>query len=406
MSASNLFFSGFSQNKIKLYLAKPKYIRRLSTAIAVLLALPLPWGILTGFYIWFSPFVMLNSVFLLKSMVLFNVFGWVVLLISFFRNRWFCRYLCPVGLGCDTFSRWGRSKVSNVKKIPPLGKWLTLISLGAALTGIPLFIYLDPIAIFNGFFAAFSTSPSFTVFVSLSGLPLLFLSHLIFPGMWCGKLCPLGGLFDELTTLRKWIVKTFVKRKVIRTGSNFTRRTFLALGSGLVSGLFVPRLLPSKTARIFRPPASINEELFNILCVRCGNCIKACPTNILRHNLQTTNAVSWMTPELTFQDNGYCLEDCTRCGDVCPTGSISPFTVEAKKQLYIGSIEIGLEKCLLTDNKECDRCKTVCSYRAIEIVPSDTSLITKPVADLKKCVGCGACAAVCPSETIQMVFPG
>ena len=387
-------------------LAKPKHIRRISTALAVLLALPLQWGLFSGFYMWFSPFVMLNSFFLLKSMVVFYVLGWAVLLISFFRKRWFCRYMCPVGLGCDTFSGWGKRNVPKVKKIPRLGKWLALISLGGALTGIPLFILLDPMALFNSFFAAFSSAPSVPVIVSLSGLPLLLLIHLFLPGIWCGKLCPLGGLFDEISTIRNWTNKTFSKSKDVTTEKNFGRRMFLATGSGIVAGLIVPRFLSSKPAPFFRPPASINEKLFNTLCVRCGNCIKACPGNILTHHQQTKNAISWMTPELTFQNKGYCLEDCTLCGNVCPTGSISPFTVEAKKQLYIGSIEIGLEECLLSDRKECDRCKAVCLYEAIKIIPSDTPLIAKPVADLKKCVGCGACAAVCPTETIHMVLHG
>jgi len=385
---------------------KAKHIRVISTVLAILLALPLPWGLFTGFYMWFSPFVMLSSFFLLKSMVILNILGWAVLLISFFRNRWFCRHLCPVGLGCDTFSKWGKGKVSRVKKIPRLGKWLALISLGAAITGVPLFILLDPMALFNGFFAAFSSVPSAPVLLSLSGLPLLLLSHLFLPGVWCGKLCPLGGLFDELSTLQKWTSKTFSKRKDIKTEKNFGRRMFLAAGSGIVAGLIIPRFLYAKPAPFFRPPASLNEKLFNTLCVRCGNCIKACPGNILTQHQQAHNPIAWMTPELTFQNKGYCLEDCTLCGEVCPTGSISPFTLEAKKQLYIGSIKIGLEKCLLTELKECDRCKTVCAYQAIKIVPTDAPFLSKPVVDLQKCVGCGACAAVCPAETIHMVLPG
>ena len=188
-------------------LAKPKTIRRISTFMAVIFALPLKWKIFTGFFIWLSPFVMLNSFFMLKSMVLLNVFGWVVLVTSIFRKRWFCRYMCPVGLGCDTFSAWGKHNTTLVRKIPRAGKWLALISLGAALTGIPLFILLDPLAIFNGFFAAFTREVNFATVLSLSGLPLLFAAQLFLPGMWCGKLCPLGALFDEAANLKTRILK-------------------------------------------------------------------------------------------------------------------------------------------------------------------------------------------------------
>ena len=384
-------------------LTKPKTIRSISTVGAVILALPLQLKIFTGFFIWLSPFVMLNSFFMLKSMVLLNVSGWLILLISVFRKRWFCRYMCPVGLGCDTFSSWGKRNTKLVRKIPRTGKWLALISLGAALTGIPLFILLDPLAIFNGFFAAFTREVHLATVLSLSGLPLLLAVHLFLPGMWCGKMCPLGALFDEVANVKTWILNKTGNKQTVPAEKGFGRRVFMATGTGLLAGIFIPRMLKSEPAVFFRPPASSPDNIFNILCVRCGNCIKACPTGILKHYTEPGNITAWMTPEITFQNKNYCAESCTLCGTVCPTGSISPFTTEAKKKLFIGSIEIGLEKCLLTENKECDRCKSVCAYHAITIIPSENQGLMQPVAELSKCVGCGACAAICPTETIHMV---
>ncbi|QGY43220.1 4Fe-4S dicluster domain-containing protein [Maribellus comscasis] len=383
-------------------LTKSKYIRRISTAVAVLLALPLQLGFFTGFYMWLSPFVMLNSLFLLKSMVWLNILGWGILLVSFFRNRWFCRYMCPVGLGCDSFSKWGKHSRTFVKKVPRLGRWLALLSLAAALTGIPLFTLLDPLSVFNGFFAAFASDISLAIIASFIGLPVLLVIHLFLPGIWCGKLCPLGGLFDELTTWRKWIIKKFLIKKNISTEQNVGRRMFIASGTGLLAGVFIPPLLHAERKQFFRPPASLRGNLFNTLCVRCGSCIKACPSNIIIHHSGKKNITAWMTPEVSFENKGYCLEDCNLCGTVCPTGSISPFTLNAKKKLFIGSINIRLENCLLSDFKECDRCKSVCSYNAIQIVAAQ-NLMMKPLADLNKCVGCGACSAVCPTETISMI---
>jgi ferredoxin-type protein NapF len=177
---------------------------------------------------------------------------------------------------------------------------------------------------------------------------------------------------------------------------------FIASGTGLLAGAFIPRLLKPDTKQFFRPPASLPGDLFNTLCVRCGSCIKTCPTNIIIHHSGNENITAWMTPEVSFKNKGYCLEDCNLCGTVCPTGSISPFALKAKKKLFIGSINIGLKECLLSEFKECNRCKSVCSYDAIQIV-SAQNLMMKPVADLDKCVGCGACAAVCPTETIAMI---
>ena len=81
-----------------------------------------------------------------------------------------------------------------------MGKWLTIGSLAAALAGIPLFILLDPISVFNGFFMIFSGELTIPVVLSLLGLPLLLAINIPFPGIWCTKLCPLGGLQDEITS--------------------------------------------------------------------------------------------------------------------------------------------------------------------------------------------------------------
>jgi ferredoxin-type protein NapF len=379
---------------------KKQHIRIFSSVVAILLAFPLPWKGFTGFYNWLSPFILMNSWFLLKSLVVLNVLGFVVLTVSFFKKRWFCRYLCPLGLGCDTISNFSKRKTGYLKKVPSFGRWLYLMSLIAALLGIPLFIILDPLAIFNGFFSVFAEKFSWLVFVSMLGLPLLLILHLFLPNLWCTKICPLGGLFDDLWWFRKVFLKKQNAKKTPLAATS--RRLFLAGGAGIVAGILLPKVLLHSKRNKFKPPASLPEPFFNILCVRCGSCIKVCPANILMHD-SSTGTLAWMTPELTFERGGYCHEECNLCGFVCPSGSISPFSIEAKKQIFIATVKIGLDKCLLTHQTECDRCKSVCSYKAIEIVPSETPIIMKPKANTELCVGCGACAVVCPEETITMV---
>lgn len=287
-----------------------KYIRRGFTLLAVLFALPFQWGVLSGFSIWLSPFILLNSLFLLKSMVLLNVLGWIILLVLFYRKRWFCRTLCPVGWACDTVSKTGIKKgAGTVKKIPRMGGWLALISLGAAITGIPLFILLDPLAIFNGFFAAFSEKASLTVFLSLSALPEILTVQFFLPGVWCTRICPLGGLSDVITRFRK-TGSEIRSRKKLPAANAFGRRLFIASGTGLLTGVFIPKAIRAENDVAFRPPASLPDTLFNILCVRCGNCIKACPSGIIVHHRGKTNLTAWMTPEISFENNGYCPADC------------------------------------------------------------------------------------------------
>jgi Fe-S-cluster-containing hydrogenase component 2 len=110
--------------------------------------------------------------------------------------------------------------------------------------------------------------------------------------------------------------------------------------------------------------------------------------------------MGWMVPEIDF-NNGYCLEGCNLCSQVCPSGAITLFGKDAKAQLKIGLAEVLPENCLLTEHKECDRCKSACSYEAItiEAVRDFTAL---PVINTDRCVGCGACFVICPPVTIKM----
>jgi ferredoxin len=109
----------------------------------------------------------------------------------------------------------------------------------------------------------------------------------------------------------------------------------------------------------------------------------------------------FLTPKVIFAD-GYCLETCNLCGVVCPSGAITSFRFEAKSQIHMGLAEINTKECLLTLLKECDRCKAVCPYNAVEILPSADNSTAVSVISGEKCVGCGACKIVCPVSCISV----
>ncbi|MFO7668898.1 MAG: 4Fe-4S binding protein [Bacteroidales bacterium] len=378
-------------------------IRGVAVLAATLFALPLGWGGFTGWTLWLSPFVMLNSVFVLKSLVWLNGLAVITLVFIFLRKRWFCQKICPVGWGCDLISSQRKGRGVSIKKIPPVGKWLAIGSLAAALAGIPLFILLDPMSVFNGFFMIFSGELTIPVMLSLLGLPLLLAINIPFPGIWCTKLCPLGGLQDEITTVKNLILNKPVKEKRIKTMASTGRRLFLVSGAGLLGALLLPSFIKPAGKRYLQPPGSVPADLFNTLCLRCGNCIKSCPTGILGHHMDPQNKISWMVPEISYI-NGYCLEKCNTCSRVCPSGSITLFGKDAKSRLFIGSAKIELANCLLARNTECDRCKAVCSYDAIRIEKTEGSIQMLPVVIEDRCVGCGACVVVCPPRVIEVIL--
>lgn len=344
---------------------------------------------------------MLNSVIALKSFVWLNLAAFAVLVFVYFRNRGFCRYLCPVGWGCDMVSKLSCRKTSSYKHFPDAGKWLAIISLIPAAFGLPLFILLDPMAIFSGFMSVFSGAVKWSVIISLAGLPLLLAVHLLLPGIWCRKICPLGGL-QKIIMESKISFRHYILKKKLKTGkTDQGRRLFLASGIGILAGLSLPGMIQSGTSEQIRPPASAHPDLFNLLCVRCGNCIRACPTKILEHFTGSGNLLAWMTPEVSFEE-GYCLETCNLCSRVCPSGAITLFSVEAKREIFMGIAEIHIDDCLLSKNTECDRCKSACKYDALDIVKGEYALLMQPEIIPDKCVGCGACAVICPESAIEM----
>jgi|WetSurMetagenome_2_1015567.scaffolds.fasta_scaffold14570_3 ferredoxin len=376
-------------------------LRGFSALLALVLAIPFSWKGLTGFFTWLSPFLMLNSIFSLKSFVWLNSIAFLILVIVLFRKRWFCHHICPVGWSCDKVSGFSKAKTFTYSRIPDIGRWLVILSLAAAVVGIPLFMVLDPMAIFNGFFTILSGKLSPAAIISLSGFPVLLLIHLFFPGIWCAKLCPLGGLQLLIADLKIWFIRFFRKENIEPAAITSGRRYFIMSGIGLMAGLTIPRVLKLPSENILLPPAAIEPVLFNSLCCRCGNCSRACPTGIIIPNTDFVNVLAWMTPRISFK-SGYCLETCNLCSQVCPSGAITLFDVKAKDQLFIGTAEIHLENCLLLNNKECVRCKESCKFDALEFVAEENILNVTPVVNTKKCVGCGACEVICPANCIAI----
>lgn len=376
-------------------------LRTVSFVAAVILAIPGMWKGLTGFHMWLSPFVMLNSVFAVKTFVLLNVVAGTVLLFILFRRRWFCRNLCPAGWCFDRISSLNKSGSKDYSRIPDLGKWMAIISLAASFFGLPLFILLDPLALFNGFFTVLSGGLNAVTIVSLTIFPVILILHFFLPGIWCSRLCPLGGLQTAFFDIKVHLSRLFSRKEQEIHVDYSGRRYFLLSGAGLLAGLTLPKLLKPRSDSVIRPPGAVEPRLFTILCCRCGSCIKACPTGILKPNSDFSEPLVWMTPVASFK-KGYCLETCNLCSRVCSSGAITQFSTDTKRRLYMGTAEIDLGRCYLSNNRECNKCKESCPYSAISFIRQDNLLNTLPVIEIGRCVGCGACEAVCPAECIHV----
>lgn len=140
-----------------------------------------------------------------------------------------------------------------------------------------------------------------------------------------------------------------------------------------------------------RPPWSVAEAAFIEGCTRCGDCIRACPEQILR-------AGSGGFPEVDF-GRGECTF-CGDCADACRApvfdpGQSPPWTVKARIETH----------CITHQKVVCRSCEEQCEPLAIRFTPVAGAVAT-PRVDLDRCTGCGACRSVCPAEAITLSTPG
>lgn len=150
------------------------------------------------------------------------------------------------------------------------------------------------------------------------------------------------------------------------------------------------------SGNLIRPPGSVEESKFVSRCIRCGNCMKACPTNGLQPSIGEAGVEGFWTPVLVPRI-GYCQQHCNSCGEVCPTGAIEHFEIEEKQHLYLGTSNVDKNRCLAWGlNEICMVCAEYCSYVAIKSDIKDG--VARPVVDTLKCIGCGQCEAACPVQ--------
>jgi ferredoxin len=215
------------------------------------------------------------------------------------------------------------------------------------------------------------------LFLAIVGL------NLVLPRFFCRFICPLGALFGLLSRFTPWrIGKTSDKcgdcriceeycegacrpsGKIIGSECvmcfncldrcpagrvtfatkpsaagevglpDLSRRGFVLAGTGLavaalweIGGLSGTNRNPS----LIRPPGALDENRFLDRCIRCGQCMRICPANIIQPALLEAGIQGLWSPAINYHlGRSGCQLNCIACGQVCPTAAIRPLSLDEK----------------------------------------------------------------------------
>ena len=186
-----------------------------------------------------------------------------------------------------------------------------------------------------------------------------------------------------------------------------TRRQLLSAMGASAAGVALAGVEPitkRQPATMIRPPGATVAD-FSALCVRCGACVRVCPTQGLQPSLFEGGVQNLFTPKLVPR-LGYCSFACNACGQVCPTDAIPPLGLEEKQRTVIGLASVNQDRCLpWAHNIPCIVCEEACpvAEKAIwleevqaENAAGETVLLQRPQVHQDLCNGCGICEFQCP----------
>lgn len=156
---------------------------------------------------------------------------------------------------------------------------------------------------------------------------------------------------------------------------DLSRRAFilsLLTGAAAAPALALSnRIGPNYDAGLIRPPGSLGENDFLKRCIRCDQCIRVCPTNVLQAAGFQFGLEGLWTPRLNNRiGSSGCQLNCVACSLICPTAAIRPISLAEKlgKENFSdrGPIKIGTAffdrgRCLpWAINKPCIVCEENC----------------------------------------------
>jgi len=386
----------------------------LFSAFFVFATYKLPGWLPADIYLRLDPLLGLSAVLSAREIIGRALWSLVVLGATLVIGRFFCAYVCPMGASIDFLDRlFFHKKVRrNLKPEAHLRKIkyaVLIVVLTAALTGLSLAYFMDPIALLTRTYTfvfyplaimGINLSldvlrPVFQAFgwVALSHLhvvqPLFYMSAVTFlifggiialnrlaPRFWCRFLCPLGALLSLISPLAPF------KRRV-----NQDCNECLKCQKNCPMGA-IPE----------NPRATHLPE-----CIQCRTCSRVCAQEAVSFPASLSVGGEYSTVDLSRREFFYSAAGGLAFGFV---SSRTPFTsLQSKHQLIRPPGAIPETEFLRTCIR-CGECMKSCLTNTLQPCLWESGLAGLWTPQMKPRLApceqnCNVCGKVCPTQAIR-----
>ncbi len=195
---------------------------------------------------------------------------------------------------------------------------------------------------------------------------------------------------------------------------DFIKRAAQTTAVAGCGGLLWNALLAQQAAAAsapLRPPGALVEHNFGAACIKCGQCVQACPYKTL---VLARPGEPVVTGTPTFMPRAI---PCFMCEDVpcikaCPTGALDAGMKDIRAA-RMGLAVVDPASCLSWQGLRCEVCYRACPVQGkaitVQAHPRQISrhALFVPVVHADACTGCGICEKRCPTEeaAIRIVDP-
>ncbi|NBI12823.1 ferredoxin-type protein NapG [[Haemophilus] felis] len=175
-------------------------------------------------------------------------------------------------------------------------------------------------------------------------------------------------------------------------------------GVGLLLGLQQQQSLAREGIPLRPPFALTDAKAFSAACIRCGQCVQACPYDML-HLASLLSPLEAGTPYFVARDKPCEMCEDIPCAKACPTGALNNQATDINQAKMGLAVLLDHETCLNWQGLRCDVCYRVCPLidKAITLEMQRNERSGKhakfiPTVHSDACTGCGKCEEACVLE--------